>query len=390
MICFIVASPSGLSPRVRGNRAIVGTLINGTGSIPACAGEPSRGARPEAHAGVYPRVCGGTPPTMPVERGTSGLSPRVRGNRSKPLPPSSRGGSIPACAGEPAADGHAHQSIRVYPRVCGGTASSWCCRPAATGLSPRVRGNPLAPRRSGRRRGSIPACAGEPAASSPIRCSSRVYPRVCGGTGVLFGHGIRDLGLSPRVRGNRRGPASRTPNRGSIPACAGEPTGDWISLDADEVYPRVCGGTPVSGADREDAGGLSPRVRGNPLCFWPCTTAAGSIPACAGEPHRVVLLRPVGRVYPRVCGGTFRSNVARSRATGLSPRVRGNRALERIESRLGRSIPACAGEPSSPAPRRVPARVYPRVCGGTMPGDPPARSRSGLSPRVRGNPRAAP
>ena len=52
------------------------------------------------------------------------------------------------------------------------------------GLSPRVRGNRRVQIISGRGRGSIPACAGEPqsAIPSPLPCMSRVYPRVCGGT----------------------------------------------------------------------------------------------------------------------------------------------------------------------------------------------------------------
>ena len=51
------------------------------------------------------------------------------------------------------------------------------------------------------------------------------------------------IGLSPRVRGNPgRHPFYRKGDR-SIPACAGEPKrGRWF-IWADEVYPRVCGGT---------------------------------------------------------------------------------------------------------------------------------------------------
>ena len=52
-----------------------------------------------------------------------GLSPRVRGN----LRPSTSEGenkrSIPACAGEPPWSGAAQPWAKVYPRVCGGTAS---------------------------------------------------------------------------------------------------------------------------------------------------------------------------------------------------------------------------------------------------------------------------
>ena len=78
----------------------------------------------------------------------------------------------------------------------------------SSGLSPRVRGNRVTHRIAGQVLGSIPACAGEPISSVRMVWTTRVYPRVCGGTTLysLVGFGVR--GLSPRVRGNpeaRRG-----------------------------------------------------------------------------------------------------------------------------------------------------------------------------------------
>ena len=54
------------------------------------------------------------------------------------------------------------------------------------GLSPRVRGNPAAPPSMERRTGSIPACAGEPAAPGGSGTTWWVYPRVCGGTALGY------------------------------------------------------------------------------------------------------------------------------------------------------------------------------------------------------------
>ena len=54
----------------------------------------------------------------------------------------------------------------------------------------------------------------------------RVYPRVCGGTAFVFLTGVLFPGLSPRVRGNRFQGQPRHPWAGSIPACAGEPCCD--------------------------------------------------------------------------------------------------------------------------------------------------------------------
>ena len=74
------------------------------------------------------------------------------------------------------------QTVRVYPRVCGGTPRDRSGVAYREGLSPRVRGNR-----------SICIC---------IAAADWVYPRVCGGTGrhMLAGH--ISAGLSPRVRGN--------------------------------------------------------------------------------------------------------------------------------------------------------------------------------------------
>ena len=71
----------GLSPRVRGNRSIDG--VNGIGlrSIPACAGEPTIANPLKIFYTVYPRVCGGTKLSVNCFCIPSGLSPRVRGNR---------------------------------------------------------------------------------------------------------------------------------------------------------------------------------------------------------------------------------------------------------------------------------------------------------------------
>ena len=91
------------------------------------------------------------------------------------------------------------------------------------------------------------------------------------------------------------------------------------------------------------------------------------------------------KVYPRVCGGTSSRTFLWITSTGLSPRVRGNPKIAGFCLKNGRSIPACAGEPRHIAGPGLPSRVYPRVCGGTDFGGPLEAEQWGLSPRVRGN-----
>ena len=80
---------------------IVHTAQQGSGSIPACAGEPSSCLPVGNFNRVYPRVCGGTRRRSPHPEPTEGLSPRVRGNLVADVAAYATAGSIPACAGEP-------------------------------------------------------------------------------------------------------------------------------------------------------------------------------------------------------------------------------------------------------------------------------------------------
>ena len=193
------------------------------GSIPACAGEPFFVKLGEGEGKVYPRVCGGTSGRNCAGHCGVGLSPRVRGNLVVQLGYLLQGGSIPACAGEPFLFQRVARRHRVYPRVCGGTFGFQAGEALHNGLSPRVRGNPRAhaAKLAGLR--SISACAGEPHRGGSHFPSLRVYPRVCGGTPKDYP--LRDFGdgLSPRVRGNQGHLRQRVAAGGSIPACAGEP-----------------------------------------------------------------------------------------------------------------------------------------------------------------------
>jgi len=59
------------------------------------------------------------------------------------------------------------------------------CPPRVKGLSPRVRGKPLMDRHDLTSIGSIPACAGETGNNDTLFPIHAVYPRVCGGNGLL-------------------------------------------------------------------------------------------------------------------------------------------------------------------------------------------------------------
>ncbi len=167
--------------------------------------------------------------------------------------------------------------------------------------------------------------------------------------------------------------AARVSPGGSIPARAGEPPAQDVGHFRLGVYPRACGGTVRQAQARPTEIGLSPRVRGNQGPLNAAFIAIRSIPARAGEPAMARAARPHSKVYPRACGGTQFGAKQLQNLAGLSPRVRGNRAVrDTWDGRMG-SIPARAGEPSGASSGRPAASWAIR----------------GLSPRVRGNPSVA-
>ena len=379
----------GLSPRVRGNRGrglqehdAAGSIPAGAGephspagktvaarSIPAGAGEPTLPDGTVVEFTVYPRGCGGTRSLRRLWRMATGLSPRVRGNPGLDLGEVTEGGSIPAGAGEPGSSRSRSGRSQVYPRGCGGTHGCPSNMSIWQGLSPRVRGNHDAPLAAAHPPWSIPAGAGEPGRRGRIRTRGEVYPRGCGGTSGIAPTPDKMWGLSPRVRGNRRRVDEQPPSDRSIPAGAGEPFREAISSRSSEVYPRGCGGTATGLNYAAAVEGLSPRVRGNRLRGVGGEARLGSIPAGAGEPRPAGSPRMPPRVYPRGCGGTRRRHGAGVDSDGLSPRVRGNRRGSGQAGADRGSIPAGAGEPMSTSHPAASSQVYPRGCGGTMAGD---------------------
>ena len=217
--------------------------------------------------------------------------------------------------------------------MCGGTRREATDRTSGRGLSPRVRGNQSRVRLPIDRAGSIPACAGEPGQCGLPPGQIAVYPRVCGGTSFSASRWMIFTGLSPRVRGNLSLSDWGDAGGRSIPACAGEPPPRRGAAFARWVYPRVCGGTGKPLSENQATYGLSPRVRGNRHSRHVRPGSRRSIPACAGEPTSLILCNDQGKVYPRVCGGTPLRSRYQTPTWGLSPRVRGNLDV-RLEASL--------------------------------------------------------
>jgi len=314
-----------------------------------------------------------------------GASPRARGNRGAAAVAKGREGCIPACAGEPSVTVSGWTPMRVHPRVRGGTSTGCLLTVCQRGASPRARGNRGAAAVAKGREGCIPACAGEPARSSAFQVFVRVHPRVRGGTAARATSRGTGSGASPRARGNRQRVPACFVHFGCIPACAGEPIEDFWSAWTQTVHPRVRGGTILGAVPPWLGRGASPRARGNPGWWHSSGGTAGCIPACAGEPPSSSWSRRPARVHPRVRGGTRPSVSGVAVKVGASPRARGNRRNRIGRVRTERCIPACAGEPLLPFTWMVVWRVHPRVRGGTTSSGCCSGQCKGASPRARGN-----
>ena len=171
-----------------------------------------------------------------------------------------------------------------YPRSCGGTSDSLASSRTISGLSPLVRGNPIARASNMIGTGTIPARAGEPMKGRSLRLRNGDYPRSCGGTFRRLAAGGPKTGLSPLVRGNQTALLAATGHHGTIPARAGEPRSPAHGQAHEGDYPRSCGGTLWPVVLVAGWAGLSPLVRGNLLKGGYKHERGGTIPARAGEP----------------------------------------------------------------------------------------------------------
>ena len=254
--------------------------------------------------------------------------------------------------------------LRVDPRVRGGAGDAARRGDLGEGRSPRARGSRRDLGLRGAEVGSIPACAGEPPAVSDRPRLGRVDPRVRGGAIVMAWSLIGVAGRSPRARGSPQLLDQRCRQRGSIPACAGEPASARYRGTPGRVDPRVRGGAAAAAGIVHGRGGRSPRARGSRAGLPVRRLGRGSIPACAGEPPGRVLRRSRSRVDPRVRGGAIARLRRGGGAGGRSPRARGSLWLGSAALGIWGSIPACAGEPGSRRQRPLRLAVDPRVRGG--------------------------
>ena len=170
----------GSSPRMRGTPLLEWNACQGTGIIPAYAGN-TEGFRLGACCGRdHPRVCGEHIKVAWMNPQIAGSSPRMRGTHNNDTVAIYPGGIIPAYAGNTFRPIRKRFRTRDHPRVCGEHHASNPTLISLRGSSPRMRGTLDDDLRGHDHPGIIPAYAGNTLHVHDGKPSHWDHPRVCG------------------------------------------------------------------------------------------------------------------------------------------------------------------------------------------------------------------
>ena len=231
----------------------------------------------------------------------------------------------------------------VHPRACGEHLEWEPGGLAAYGSSPRLRGTFVAQTAHAAGIRFIPAPAGNMYRTARSRCLEPVHPRACGEHSPASDRGCRKRGSSPRLRGTYLLGRVRVLNQRFIPAPAGNMTSNPPVTYIHTVHPRACGEHYRVGLTEGLVVGSSPRLRGTLIGAGRTAHDGRFIPAPAGNISAKQQLALSGAVHPRACGEHTPANPYPRLPTGSSPRLRGTCRRGRGAPRLGRFIPAPAG-----------------------------------------------
>ena len=170
-----------------------------------------------------------------------------------------------------------------HPRVCGEHRPAPTGGAGCSGSSPRMRGT--LPRHTAefQRRGIIPAYAGNTGSLAATARATWDHPRVCGEHDDMPLHCDELTGSSPRMRGTHPAGRLRMPDRGIIPAYAGNTSDSNRGTRTRWDHPRVCGEHQWASYRPWHCVGSSPRMRGTPARKPAIMSLTGIIPAYAGN-----------------------------------------------------------------------------------------------------------
>ena len=221
-IAALAACPRlGSSPRMRGTP--LKTFYDGreTRIIPAYAGNTSSAMLNSFSFRDHPRVCGEHQCPRGHISTSWGSSPRMRGTPASSTGNGDGTGIIPAYAGNTWRCARSGRTVRDHPRVCGEHMAFRADADQTTGSSPRMRGTLRTCGSSTATPRIIPAYAGNTQVHMAGRVPLWDHPRVCGEHVKIDSGILTSTGSSPRMRGTHVERSGRAGWRGIIPAYAG-------------------------------------------------------------------------------------------------------------------------------------------------------------------------
>jgi hypothetical protein len=196
-------TPTGIPQRRRSTTPLPGPA-RAYGATRSERAKPALPGGPEpGRSRGYPRLRGGALNNLLVEYEVEGPSPPARGSPPSARSPLDCTGSIPACAGEPSTRPAATRPRAVHPRLRGGAQHADVVLEGDDGPSPPARGSRVVAFALAAPDRSIPACAGEPPSTPGSRRAWGVHPRLRGGARTDASLGSGQRGPSPPARGSR-------------------------------------------------------------------------------------------------------------------------------------------------------------------------------------------
>ena len=291
---------------------------------------------------------------------------------------------IPAHAGQTCTPRTSCDFPQDHPRACGANACMTGVIDNVDGSSPRMRGKHIQTNLLSNSLRIIPAHAGQTYLRTDCRNRMSDHPRACGANCSNALHHYVRLGSSPRMRGKRAAPRSCMGAARIIPAHAGQTQFGVGNRVCRTDHPRACGANTAGPFIPNLLLGSSPRMRGKLLGERGLERVGRIIPAHAGQTCVVLCVFYHCSDHPRACGANQRLGHDIIASHGSSPRMRGKRDSLAAAGFAVRIIPAHAGQTVSSAPSVDIDADHPRACGANSPFGLVYAAVAGSSPRMRG------
>ena len=291
---------------------------------------------------------------------------------------------IPARAGNILNIAGPNLNKAAHPRSRGEHPNHERDKKLTLGSSPLARGTSAAARRRNHPSRLIPARAGNIRSARAVNHGQPAHPRSRGEHSAASRTVARHAGSSPLARGTFAARSLRRERGRLIPARAGNIRSRRLVIRWSPAHPRSRGEHRAVVARTTGMAGSSPLARGTSRICRDRQGVGRLIPARAGNIHRHRCPMWVGPAHPRSRGEHFLNHSGSSKANGSSPLARGTYPREVNDEHSPRLIPARAGNIYSRLGTEPRLPAHPRSRGEHKPLSRSLLLSFGSSPLARG------